>query len=204
MSYIDSYDHEYIGCLGYLPIYHPLEEIQGDDWGGYDFSASPENLVLGGGSGEHPGLVVHRLDSLVAQFLHDQVTEEDEATLSTTDREYLLELCYADEVFEFCDWYVRQYANLAAMAASETFATPLEEDGQVEAWLAKSLGELVYYSLPALNPAQEKLAAMFSRFSIDATMRNVLCSPPGYPACGGRKIVDGEVSWGHHRWSVAP
>ncbi|WP_417533835.1 hypothetical protein [Marinobacterium stanieri] len=51
MSYIDSYDHEYIGSLGYLPIYRPLQVIEGDKWGGYDFSATPDNIVLGGGSG---------------------------------------------------------------------------------------------------------------------------------------------------------
>lgn len=56
MSYIDGFDHEIIGTLGYLPIYHPLEAIEGDGgWGAYDFNASPQNLVLGGGSGEHPG-----------------------------------------------------------------------------------------------------------------------------------------------------
>ena len=73
MSYIDAYDHEYIGSLGYLPIYRPLQVIDGDKWGGYDFSATPDNLVLGGGSGEHPGLVVHKPGSLVAKFLYDQI-----------------------------------------------------------------------------------------------------------------------------------
>jgi len=203
MSYIDSYEHEYIGSLGYLPIYHPLQEIEGDDWGGYDFSASPGDLILGGGSGEHPGLVVHKLESSAAKFLYDQLTEEEEESLAKSDKEYLLNLCYADDVLEFCDWTVRQYANLTAMAASEAFGSPLEEDEAVEDWLRKSLGELVYYSLPELNPEHEKLAAMFSRFSIDATMHNVLCVPPGYPPCGGRRTTDGESTWGYHRWDVA-
>ena len=48
MSYIDSFDHEYIGSLGYLQIYRPLQEIKGDKWGEYDFSAKPNNLILGG------------------------------------------------------------------------------------------------------------------------------------------------------------
>ena len=47
MSYIDSFDHEYIGHLGYLPLYHSLVEVEGDKRGSYDFSASPQNLVLG-------------------------------------------------------------------------------------------------------------------------------------------------------------
>lgn len=28
MSYIDTFDHEYIGNIGYLPIYHPLSTIE--------------------------------------------------------------------------------------------------------------------------------------------------------------------------------
>lgn len=202
MSHIDSYDHEYIGQLGYLPIYRPLETIKSDKWGSYDFGAHPGNLVLGGGSGEHPGLVVHKLESLVAKFLYDQLTEEDDEIIAKADRDYLFDLIYTDEIFEFCEWSIDHYVSLKEMAQSLAFLTPLSENEKVEDWLAKSLGELIFFSLSELNPEHEKLSGIFSPFEITWTMRNVTCVPPGYPACGGRRVIDGKLYWGLHRWNV--
>lgn len=204
MSYIDSYDHEYIGSLGYLPIYRPLQVIEGDKWGGYDFSATPNNLILGGGSGEHPGLVVHKLGSLAAKFLYDQISDEEEESISKEDMDYVIDQCYADDILEFCSWSIRQYASLKEMAESITFTTPLGEDEEVEEWLCKSLGELIYFSLFELNPEHNKLKGIFGRFEIQASMQNIACVPPGYPRCGGRRVENGELKWGLHRWPAKP
>ena len=46
MSHIDSFKHELVGLFGGLPVYHPLEVIDGD------FRCDPTQLLLGGGSGE--------------------------------------------------------------------------------------------------------------------------------------------------------
>ncbi len=200
MSYIDCFDHEHIGMLGYLPIYHPLENIEGDKWGGYDFSATPENLILGGGSGEHPGLVLHKLECLAARFLHDQITDEEEANLSKEDKDYLIDLCYSDDVLEFCSWTINHYAAMKEMAQSKSFLAPLGENEEVEEWLCKSVGELIFFSLSELNPAHGRLTEIFAPFELHATMRNVACVPPGYPSCGGRRIIDGKVVWGQNRW----
>lgn len=190
--------------LGYLPIYHPLENIEGDKWGGYDFSATPENLILGGGSGEHPGLVLHKLECLVAKFLYDQITDEEEANLSKENRDYLIDLCYADDVLEFCSWSIRQFSDLKDMAQSMNFLAPLGDDAEVEEWLCKSVGELIFFSLSELNPEHSRLLEIFAPFGIQATMRNVACVPPGYPSCGGRRIINGKVVWGLNRWAEKP
>lgn len=200
MSHIDSYDHEYIGSLGYMPIYHPLQIIKADKWGGYDFSATPDNLVLGGGSGEHPGLVVHKLESLVAKFLYDQISEEEEDCISVENMDYIQELCFADNIFEFCGWSILQYANFKEMAEANIFNTPLGKGEEVEEWLTMSLGELVFYSLSSLNPEHNKLKSIFDRFEIQDRMQNVACVPPGYPKRGGRRVENGKVKWGLHRW----
>lgn len=204
MSYIDSYDHEYIGFLGYLPIYRPLQVIKGDKWGGYDFSASPNNLVLGGGRGEHPGLVVHKLESLAAKFLYSQITNEESETIPEEEMDYIIDLCYTDNILEFCGWSVRRFANLKEMAGAITFNTPLAKDEEVEEWLCKSLGELVYYSLAELNPEHNKLVGIFSHFNIQATMQNIACIPPGYPIYGGRRAENGKLKWGIQRWTIKP
>jgi hypothetical protein len=59
MSHIDSYKHEIVGLFGSLPVYHPLEDIPepATDQLQHDFGCTTEQLVIGGGSGEHSGLV---------------------------------------------------------------------------------------------------------------------------------------------------
>lgn len=187
MSYIDSFDHEYIGSIGYLPIYHPLEEVKGEKWGAYDFNASPNNLVLGGGSGEHPGLVIHNLASVVTKYLYFNLTDEEENQLTKDEEEYILDLYYVNtyEILEFCSWSIRQYSDFLKMASSELLSAPIEDDEDVEDWIIRSIGELVFFSLPDLNPEHEKLSKIFSKFTINATMQNVVCVPPGYPKIGG-------------------
>jgi hypothetical protein len=37
MSYVDGFDHEYLGHLGYLPIHHPLVVIEGNGQGACEF-----------------------------------------------------------------------------------------------------------------------------------------------------------------------
>lgn len=200
MSYIDSFDHEYIGQLGYLPIYRPLEVIHGEGWGGYDFSATPDNLVLGGGSGEHPALVLHRLEALAVRFLYDQITEDEAQTLEQADKAYLDDLYFSDRTLEFCQWNIRHYADLQKMAESSSFLNPLSQDQSVEQWIAQSMGELIHYALPDLNPDHQKQASILERFDIRPTMRNVAIVPPGYPSCGGRTVENGRMKWGRHRW----
>ncbi|AUP76591.1 hypothetical protein CWS02_11960 [Enterobacter sp. EA-1] len=199
MSYIDGYDHELIGQLGYLPIYHPLEKIDGEGWGAYDFSATPENLVLGGGSGEHPGLVVHHLPMLVTRFLYAQLSDAEEATLSDGQKAFLDDIYYAGEALEFCCWSVADYARLQTMAESPTFMNPVTAEERVENWIEKSLGELVWYALPDLNPHHQALR-IFSSVLI-FTLRCAM-SPltPWATRRGGRIIENGRVKWGHCRW----
>jgi len=204
MSYIDSYDHEYIGSLGYLPIYRSLQKIDGDKWGGYDFSADPSSLILGGGSGEHPTLIVHKLQCVTAKFLYSQITKEEEESISKKDLDYIVDLCYDDGILEFCGWSIDRYASLKEMSESSYFYTTLRDNEKVEDWICKSIGELVYYSLQKLNPHHKKLVKIFKPFDIFATMRNIACSPPGYPPCGGRKFVNGKPKWGLNRWSIKP
>lgn len=200
MSYIDSFDHEYIGNIGYLPIYHPLSTIEGDEWGAIDFGAAPDNLVLGGGSGEHPALVIHNLPSVVVKFLYFNLSEEDE--LTSEEEEYVNKLYYTedDEILEFCGWSIRNFAELLTMSTSSLLGSPLKDDEPVEEWLMRSVGELIYFSLSDLNPEHEKIFNIFSRFSINANMQNVVCLPPGYPQVGGRLVKEGKITWGIHRW----
>ena len=57
MSYIDTFDHEFIGFIAGLPIYLPLETVTASDIPS-EFGCSPQNLIIGGGDGEHPAIIV--------------------------------------------------------------------------------------------------------------------------------------------------
>lgn len=200
MSHIDGFDHEYIGNLGRLPLYHPLQIIDGGGWGCHDFSATPHNLLIGGGSGEHPALVIHHLPSLVTRFLTSQLTKAEEATLNETEKAYIDHLLFTDNRLEFCGWEVSDYAHLQRMAENSLFMHPLTEEITAEEWVELSIGELVYYSMPDLNPEHQTLQALFRRFDIRPTMGNITLVPPGYPPVGGRVTGNGRIKWGHHRW----
>ena len=202
MSYIDCFDHEYIGNIGYLPIYHPLQMIKGEGWGAPDFSASEKNLILGGGSGEHPALVFHHLECLAAMFLHDQIDDAQEESISKKHDEYLTDLLFrpSEEIMEFCGWSIYHYSEIAQMAKSNVFGSSCCDDDNVEEWICKSIGELVYFSLPELNPEHERLNDIFGQFEIVPTMRCVTCTPPGYPDLGGRIKKDNNIRWGVQRW----
>jgi hypothetical protein len=202
MSYIDSIDHEFIGKIGYLPIYHPLENLEGEQRNHQDFSATTQNLILGGGSGEYPSLVFHKLSSVVSRFLYFNLTEQEMDLLSEEEEDYICSLYYVDtdEILEFCGWTARQYSDLLEMSRSKLLGTPLSEDEDVEDWLIRSIGELIFFSLKDLNPEHERLEAIFKRFGISAYMNNVVCIPPGYPKICGRVRNNGELQWGHHRW----
>ena len=201
MSHIDSWDHEFVGTLGYLPIYHPLQDIPKAKWGDPDFGATPANLVLGGGSGEHPGLVLHRLECFVAHFLADQLSDKDEEKLSEEAHELLAELTVDhDELFEYCGWRIDQKARFYQMAQSAAFMNPLGEGEPLEYWLLSTFGELVYYAMPELNPYHEELKGIFAPFEIYPTMSNVRAVPHGYRKEGGRIVEDGKLTWGIHRF----
>lgn len=70
MSYIDTLAHRRVGTLAGYPLYHVIvDHRSGRERGSPEFSANARNLVLGGGSGEHPALVIHHLDQICRLYL---------------------------------------------------------------------------------------------------------------------------------------
>jgi hypothetical protein len=64
MSDIDTGNHSSVGTFLKLPLYHPLNEFEMDC-----FNVNEKNLVLGGGSGEHPALKIVSLEIAVSEYL---------------------------------------------------------------------------------------------------------------------------------------
>ncbi|MEO1621871.1 MAG: hypothetical protein AAFU53_12680, partial [Cyanobacteria bacterium J06632_3] len=115
MSYIDTIDNEYVAHLAGYPIYHPLDSISDRPYGHFDFGCSPSNLVLGGGSGEHPGLVIHRLDALALHFVDASINgltpeEDDNKMCDWFPIDDYLFLGWENH-FEFAGWSVAQFQD---------------------------------------------------------------------------------------------
>ncbi len=190
MSHIDSIKHELVGHLNGLPIYHPLEDSPRATWGDPDFSCGKSNLVLGGGSGEHPGLVIHNLPALVCKYLLYEIAE-CEALFSDRYKapaeeaqDQLLEIAHAGiPALEFCGWTMQDHKKFIESAMSNVNRSPLKQDGGAEAWIEHSIGEFVYFSLAALNPRHDEIQKLIKRYfhwEVGCFMCNVTCPPPGY------------------------
>lgn len=172
MSYIDTLHHEQVGSLAGYPLYHPTMQHKNDEgWGAADFAAGPQNLVLGGGSGEHPGLVVHKFDQIVRLYLlhvidlHVGAGTERSPEFEAFEDELLrgLEVRF-DRWYEFCGWGIEQMATLLERAkAGPNLGTPYDPDvhTSVEHWLAYSLGEFCVMDMPDL--AGSDMARLLAR-----------------------------------------
>lgn len=187
MSYIDTIQHELVGYLNGLPIYHPLETVSGDSWGGANFSCSPANLIVGGGSGEHPALVIHHPESLVAAyFLHDIAQKElhfsDRYTPPPTHSlDRLYDIAYGDApLLEFCGWSMRHTTHFVEAAQSSVHYSPLKKEQAAEEWIILSLGEFIHFSLSELNQLKDEIENLEGTEDPGYWLCNVTCPPPGY------------------------
>lgn len=192
MSYIDCFQHEFLGSLNGLPIYHLLESVTFQDGNHPAVECDGNSLILGGGSGEHPALVVKGLDSIVAEYLlHDiDMCEEHgqagRGVLSDRERYSLEDIAFSEnQGLVFVEWQMKDFANFYERALSPLNATPLESGKSAESWIRLSLGEFVYFSLPELCSRRAEMQTLTGvgddgAWSVGYWMRNVLCPPPGY------------------------
>jgi hypothetical protein len=216
MSYVDTFDNEFVGYFGGVPVYHPLEvlpPLPDDD--PLDFACGPENLLIGGGSGEHPGIVVKETGETVVCFVRAWLDETP--FLSPDERQALRPTveAWADaagrrqprsdwgHVFEFAGWAVTDYVKFSTRCASRAFHRPFDpdKDASLEQWLAASVGEFILFAMPELaEDAVQRLGDLRRHVSGDI-YRNILLLPPGYP-CWGRREVDSQVTWGISAWRI--
>lgn len=214
MSYIDTFEHEFIGFFGGLPIYHPLEEVIGDSQAPASFSCNPNNLVIGGGEGEHPALVLERPDCAVVHFVTSWLKSSPK---SLPDVEHVNEsLWYAPwddyiddlldvqsgEVFSFVEWDVKTYYNFYNRCISSRMFTPYEPGlhGWFEWWVAGCLGELIFFSLPDLVPNLPELLPQAYDIIQQPLYVNVVTPTPGVKIPYGRIRVNNQFTQGYSRW----
>jgi len=209
MSYIDTIKHELVGYLNGLPIYLPTENLPKSFWGNPDFSCGTSNLVIGGGSGEHPALVIHHLSALVCEYLLYNI-EQFELFYSDgyqvppdKAQNQLVDIALTTEpTLEFCGWSMQDQKKFIENAMSKVHFSPLVENGDAEKWIRLSIGEFVYFSLPSLNEQHAKIQKVVGEhfhWQVGYWMRNVTCPPPHY-VTGKTEALQSSRQNGCFRW----
>jgi hypothetical protein len=202
MSHIDSFKHEIVGLFGGLPVYHPLENIDGE------FSCTTSQLLLGGGSGEHPALVIRNPLAAVAHFLDDELRSLEGNNVSV--KRYPLKR-HADawkEIIkdhltwdhrahlEFNGWNIETYARFHELCRSPALPNPCSDDKRIEDWLILGFGEFVFFAMPEL--AKEIVGRLDNPYTYFAHMRynNILLIPRNVPvyANGGNAFSFGRTN----------
>jgi hypothetical protein len=202
MSYIDTFDHEYLGDFAGIPLYHPTEVVEGK--GDRDFSCDPNNIVLGGGCGEHRGLVFHHLSCLAIRYVAHTIPDADE---TVTIHDYFKGFPIMDylnfeysSLFEYAGWSVSDFHSFYERCSSSALNLPFDAKDSLsfEDWLAISIGEFIWFSLPDLIQDLDPVRVLHP--DLKPLAWNVLIPPPGYPKKYGRKSNENGVVWGYVRF----
>lgn len=181
MSYIDTFKHEHIGSVASVPIYLPLEPINGNE-----FQADENSIILGGGSGELAGYVLTPGDvifSAIDPYMTDrtsfQLSELAKAALDVegfTEDDYddfLEELLPIDTKFKYPEWTGDEWYAIATAAIAEGYEVkPYPRPGEtIVKWLESQVGEIM------LNDYFDRLTASLSPNAIKIIEIGAILNP---------------------------
>ncbi|MGL6337947.1 MAG: hypothetical protein ACRC80_02270 [Waterburya sp.] len=190
MSHIDSFQHEIVGLFARLPVYHPLVDIDSE------FKCTHKQLMIGGGSGEHPALVLQNPLAAVAYFIQDAVEELDQDNSIREKWEAIIKpyLTYtSDEILKYYDWTIETYQAFAELCKSKCLPSPyINEEILLEIWLILGFGEFIYYAMPDLaTEIMSQLEKPYQRFN-HMRYNNIMLIPPNIPvyANGGNAFFN--------------
>jgi len=189
MSHIDSYEHEIVGLLGCIPVHHPLEDIpEPNEDGDADFGCTTEQLMIGGGSGEHPGLILLSAESAVAEFVY----ECGDFELSDDLKSHLSDIIGLPPYFNFAGWSTEDHHSFYEFCSNESLPNSFDAESErsLESWLHLGFGEFIYYAMPQL--ADELVTKVNPHHTSPHHIRynNITLIPPGMPvyANGGNRF----------------
>lgn len=186
MSHIDSFKHEIVGLFGSLPVYHPLEDIHGD------FVCTKKNLLIGGGSGEHPALVIESPLEAVAWFLDRELESLKGSGLDTDTFPLITKIdewsaiiapyltSSHHDLLTFYEWDRETYRNFEHLCKSSALPNPLCDE-KLENWLILGMGEFVFFAMPEL--ASEIMSQLNNPYTCfhHSCYNNIMVIPPNFP-----------------------
>lgn len=181
MSHIDSFKHALLGSFIGIPVYLPLEDIHGD------FECTTRQFLIGGGSGEHPALIVKDPLSAVAQFLREVVPD---LKMDKGMKARWLAVCdeyprrRSSDILEFSEWTIQTFHRFHERCSSpyaENSYRIWKDDKSLEEWLVLGFGEFVFFALP--NLAWEIISRLEEPYKCfhHVLFNNILAIPPNFP-----------------------
>lgn len=187
MSHIDSFSHQIVGQFGPLPVYRPLTDIDGD------FQCTTKQLLLGGGSGEHPAMVLKRPDTAVARYLDDYLKSgefeywgekpaSDLEGIRVVVNDYLTQR--NEDVVAYHEWSAETHESFERLCRSDALPRPYglhASQMSLEEWVILGFGEFVFFAMPELAvDIVSKLSNPYRGFD-RVHFSNVMLIPPNMP-----------------------
>ncbi len=162
MSAIDTLTHAHVASFFGLPVYWVVGEGKVDDVALGEGVLNRTNLVVGGGSGEHPALIINN-DAVVAQFLMRYANTDYETTnpVSMDDQKMIVMVeQLADRSYDdLRDWQIDQN-----QWPIETFARIINEVEGVEPYardaregIQNGMAYFIMNELPAKHALRDPL-----------------------------------------------
>jgi hypothetical protein len=187
MSHIDSFSHQIVGQFGSLPVYRPLTDINGD------FQCTTKQLLLGGGSGEHPAMVLKRPNTAVARYLDDclksgQFDYCGDKPASELEEIRVVASVYLnqrnEDVVAYHEWSAGTHESFEQLCRSDALPHPYDlyaDLMSLEEWVILGFGEFVFFAMPDLAAdIMNKLSSPYRGFGV-VRFNNVMLIPPNMP-----------------------
>lgn len=214
MSYIDTFDHKFVGFFAHRHVYWPTATVA-KSFKDEEFGCNPNCVIIGGGSGEDPAVICSSPSAAILQFIISwkiAICPEGDTEMKTADKavmnkggspqawDQFIEASLNESLthaLHFPGWGVEDYTEFQIACSGQALRAPFNSasDGGFETWLLANIGELIIFGLP--NLAEEIQAQIGDLKSIVQPLYgNFLCIPSGYPVPGGREVRGDKVVWG--------
>ncbi|CAA7627868.1 conserved hypothetical protein [Candidatus Terasakiella magnetica] len=181
MSHIDSFRHAIVGEFIGLPVYLALEDIDGD------FRCPIHSLIIGGGSGEHPAIVVSDPCAAVARFLDEELPglELSRKTREAWQASYSSHRQEDDAgILTFFHWTEDSHSEFRIRCESSTLSNSYgiySTDKTLHQWLILGVGEFIFFAMPGLAAdIMKQLEAPYGYFR-HIRYNAILLIPPNMP-----------------------
>jgi hypothetical protein len=184
MSEIDCWKHELVGMFGSIWVYRPLEDIA-EDVG--EFDCKTNQLVIGGGGGEHPALVLKDPERAVEMFAvcadGDESNKDQKEFDIPDDVEQRLRFKDREDVLGFYNWNSETHHNFFLRCTRGFLPNPYDPKCGTgfDDWLILGFGEFIYYAMPELAPKATKFFEQYQINALHMRYNNILAVPPRIP-----------------------
>jgi len=145
MSYIDCFKHRELGLISGIPLYQALDVIDGDE-----FECEVNQLVLGGGGGEHKGAVVDSIDDCIRSAIivseHIDVKSYQDFNNNENSNFTLYETYW---IVDYYSWMIKDIVDYNNECVKEGFSSDCIVDS-IEIWTVMKIAKLVIDGYPGL------------------------------------------------------